>query len=157
MAEHTLVSEGMRAAEILQPEQIARDELEALAARASHLAKEKSAGPEESEPGDVFSARSAAGGERHAASPAGDDAMATFIGKVARQFKNNDEAVRAAVAVLKTNGIEVLCCCVFVLSTFVDMHLCLFRSPRPWSSLKLMKWSGLRAPSSQSKLWCGPP
>ena len=157
MAENTLVSEGVKAAEILQAEQKARDELEALAARASHLAKEKSAGLQESEPEEVFSARSAASGGGHAASPVGDDAMAAFIGKVARQFKNNDETVRTAVAVLKTNGIEVLCCFVLCFVFLCDLHLCLFRNPRPWSSLKSMKWSGPRAPSSQSKLWCGPP
>ena len=42
----------MRAAETLQAEQRAKQELEALAARASFLAKEKDPGLEESEPED---------------------------------------------------------------------------------------------------------
>ena len=107
MAPNTLVSEGVKAAETLQAERKAKKEFEALAAKASLLAKGAGSGGEESEPEEVFSARSAASGERHAASPVGDDAMAAFIGKVARKFKNSDETVRTAVAVLKTNGIEV--------------------------------------------------
>ena len=107
MAENTLAAEGARAAEILQAQQNARNQLEELADRAKQLAKDKGLSLEESEPEESASVRSAASGGKHAASPVGDDAMAAFIGKVARQFKNNDETVRTAVAALKKNGIEV--------------------------------------------------
>ena len=49
MAENTLVSEGVKAAETLQAERKAKEELEALAAKASLLAKGAGSGWEETE------------------------------------------------------------------------------------------------------------
>ena len=105
MVDAAAVTEGIKAAELLQAERAAKRSLDALLARAG--GGNASTGYVESEPDDEGDARSVAGDDAAAATPIVNNAMIAFIGRVAKKFKNSDETVQTAVDVLQANGIDV--------------------------------------------------
>ena len=114
MADAAAVAEGVRAAELLQAERDAKQNLDTLLARAR--GENASTGFEESEPDDEGDERSVAGDDAAAATPVVNNAMMAFMGKVAKKFKNSEETAQTAVDVLQANGIDVSWCFRFSLS-----------------------------------------
>ena len=113
MADAAAVAEGVRAAEMLQAERDAKQNLDMLFARVR--CESAATGYEESEPDDEGDARSVAGDDAAAATPVVNNAMTAFMGKVANKFQNSDETVQTAVDVLQANGIDVGRCSHFPL------------------------------------------